>query len=128
MSSINLVAEAAQEYATDCFASTADHDFRLSAAVFECCGGVIRRVDYWSLPEEDVLHNECGADGYTAWVMNATVPAQMVDDDGDVHAFEHEVVEIFAISDTGGLLIGEAAVVRVAGLPPCLGPFRRINL
>jgi hypothetical protein len=60
--------------------------------------------------------------------MNATVAAEMVDDDGDVHAFEHEVVEIFAISDTGGLLIGEAAVVRVAGLPPCLGPFRRINL
>ncbi|MBV9006981.1 MAG: hypothetical protein JO181_20100 [Solirubrobacterales bacterium] len=57
----------------------------------------------------------------TAW-SHGTVVTLLVDSGSRTSAVEQEVVEILAVD--GDLVLAEAAVViRIPGLPPCLGAF-----
>jgi hypothetical protein len=57
----------------------------------------------------------------TAW-SHGTVVTLLADCDTGVVAFEQEMIEILAME--GETVLAEAAaVVRIPGLPPCLGPF-----
>jgi len=50
----------------------------------------------------------------------------LADSEGGTVQYEQEVVEILAMDDSD-VLAEFAFVVRICGLPPCLGPFGRLN-
>jgi hypothetical protein len=57
----------------------------------------------------------------TAW-SHATVVTLLVDSCSATSAVEQEAVEILAVD--GDLVLAEAAsIVRIPGLPPCMGSF-----
>ena len=58
----------------------------------------------------------------TVW-SHSTLVTLLADSDTGTVEFEQEMVEILAME--GEMVLAEAAaVIRIAGLPPCLGPFQ----
>jgi hypothetical protein len=120
---IEYLVEIAKDWTVGCFASAQRSEFALAPQRFELTGRGVRRrrVKSGSLEAESPL--DAGADlaSATAW-SHGTVVTLLVDSGSTTTAVDQEVVEILAVD--GDLVLAEAAaVVRIPGLPPCLGAF-----
>lgn len=90
---------------------------------FELCGTVIRRVPIPAGTAEATSPFDAVTQVRrpTAWAHD-TVAVVFADSETGAVAFEQEVVEILAMDDDD-VLAEAACVIRISGLPPCLGPF-----
>jgi hypothetical protein len=124
---IEYLIEIAKDWSVGCFASAQGSGFTLAPHRFELTdAGVRRRRVRRGSPEGvsplalmDDLTNP------TVW-SHTTVVTLLVDSDADTTttAIEQEMVELLAVD--GDLVLADAAaVIRIPGLPPCLGAFGR---
>ncbi len=122
---IEYLVEIAKDWTVGCFASAQRSEFTLAPHRFELTDtGVQRRRVRRESPEGvsplavmDDLTNP------TVW-SHTTVVTLLVDSECATTAIEQEMVEILAVD--GGLVFADAAaVIRIPGLPPCLGAFGR---
>lgn len=120
---IDYLVEIAKDWTTSCFASAQRNGFKLAPHRFELTGTGVRRcrVKPGSLEAISPLDAAADVAQPTAWT-HATAITLLVDLDATTTAVEQEVVEILALD--GHVVLAEAAaVVRIPGLPPCLGAF-----
>ncbi|MBV9197697.1 MAG: hypothetical protein JO168_26475 [Solirubrobacterales bacterium] len=116
--------EMAKDWTVSCFASAQSSEFMLAPHRFEITemGVRRRRVKPGSLEAVSPLDAVTDVSNPTAW-SHGTVVTLLVDYGSRTSAVEQEVVEILALD--GDFVLAEAAgVIRIEGLPPCLGAFR----
>jgi hypothetical protein len=106
---IDLVVVAAKDFAHAAFGKARRSDFRLPNPRFQYADGVIRRV--WGRRVDPAV---CGA-----WVANV-----LIETDGG--SLSDEIVEIVATTPEAEIIVEEAFVARILGVPPVLGSFRRV--
>lgn len=119
----SYLVEIAKDWAVNSFASAERSDFTLATYRFDFYGSGVRRrrVKPGSLEAVSPLDAVAGLSKPTAWA-HSTVATLLVDSDSTTTAVEQEVVEVLALD--GEVVLAEAAtVVRIPGLPPCLGAF-----
>jgi len=120
---IDYLVEIAKDWTVSCFASAQSGEFTLPPHRFELTetGVRRRRVKPGSLEAVSPLDGLVDRADPTAW-SHGTVVTLLVDSGSTTSAVEQEVVEILAVE--GDAVLAEAAVViRIPGLPPCLGAF-----
>ena len=120
---IEYLIETAKEWTASRFASAQRSEFTLPAHRFELTvtGVRRRRVKPGSLEAESPLDAVTELANPSAW-SHGTVITLLIDTAERTSAVEQEVVEILAVD--GDLVLAEAAtVIRIPGLPPCLGAF-----
>jgi len=120
---IHYLVELAKDWTVSCFASAQRSEFALAPHRFELTetGVRRRRVKPGSLEAVSPLDRLVDRPDPTAW-SHGTIVTLLVDSGSRTSAVEQEVVEILAVD--GDLVLAEAAVViRIPGLPPCLGAF-----
>jgi hypothetical protein len=120
---IQYLVEIAKDWTLGCFAAAQSSEFALPAHRFEFAEAGVRRrrVRPGSLEAVSPLDALADPANPTAW-SHSTVVTLLVDSGSTTAAVEQEVVEILAVD--GDLVLAEAAVViRIPGLPPCLGAF-----
>jgi hypothetical protein len=123
VTSLEYVIEVAKGWALARFSAAEDSEFELPPHRFELHGTAIRRHP---LPENEPeasspLDAVPRVGRPTAWAHSAVVTV-LADGEAGTSAFEQEVVEVLAMKD-GEVLAEAAPVIRISGLPPCLGPF-----
>jgi hypothetical protein len=117
--------EVAKDWTLARFEAAESSEFVLGPHRFELGGaGVQRRALAPDSPEAasplDAIQR---ASIPTAW-SHSTFVTLLADSDTGTVEFEQEMVEVLAME--GETVFAEAAaVIRVPGLPPCLGPFHR---
>ena len=120
---IEYLVEVAKDWTLACFAAAQSSDFALAPHRFELNGaGVRQRALAPDSPEArspfDAIWR---APTPTAW-SHTTLVTLLIDSDTGTLEFEQEMVEILAME--GETVLSEAAaVIRIPGLSPCLGPF-----
>jgi hypothetical protein len=123
---IEYLVEIAKDWTVSCFASAQSSDFTLALHGFELTGAGVQRHRVRPASPEVVSPLAVMADlaHPTVW-SHGTVVTLLVDSGSTTAAIEQEVVETLAVD--GDLVLADAAavVVRIAGLPPCLGAFGR---
>lgn len=113
---LDYIAEVAKDWVTGAFAAAEDSDFALAPHRFELDGHTVRR--HRLAAEIDLAE---AAERPAAWVRKDVVTVRGDAGYGRVE-YEQEIVEILGVEDDD--VLEEAAfVVRIPGLPPCLGPF-----
>ena len=120
---LKYVVELAKDWTTARFTAAQTSDFALSPHRFELCGAAVRRHAIPSdSPEGRSPFDAVGRTQHpTAWAHSAVITV-LADSEGGTVQYEQEVVEILAMDDSD-VLAEFAFVVRICGLPPCLGPF-----
>ena len=123
IATVEYVVEVAKDWALARFAAAQSSEFVLRPNRFELSGaGVRRHALAPDSPEAaspfDVVRR---APTPTAWAHSMLVTLLADCDTGTVE-FEQEMVEILAMEDEA-VLVEAAAVIRIPGLAPCLGPF-----
>jgi hypothetical protein len=123
MAEIDYLVEIAKEWTVSCFASARSSQFMLAPHRFELTETGVRRrhVKPSSVEAESPLDAVVDVSHPTAW-SHGTVVTLLVDSGPATSAVEQEVVEILAV-DGEVVLAESAAVIRIPGLPPCLGAF-----
>ncbi len=127
LATLEYVVEVAKDWTLARFAAAQRSEFVLGAHRFELCGTAIRRHPIApGTPEAsspfDAIRR---VDRPTVWAHNA-VAIVLADSETGTLAFEEEVVEILAMEDDD-VFADAASVIRISGLPPCLGPFWRVQ-
>ena len=120
---LEYVLEVAKDWTCARFAAAETADFVLQTHRFELVGGAVRRrsVPPASLEGQspfDAVHQTRRP---TAWA-HGTILTVLADSETGTDQYDQEIVEILAMEGTD-VLVECALVVRIAGLPPCLGPF-----
>jgi hypothetical protein len=118
------VVEVAKHWTLARFSVAQTTDFALAPHRFELCGGAVRRHAVPPQSPEgqspfDAVHRSKRP---TAWAHSAVLTV-LADSDAGTVEYEQEVVEILAMDDSE-VFAEFAYVIRICGLPPCLGPFR----
>ena len=120
---IEYLVEVAKDWTLACFAAAQCSDFAFAPHRFELNGaGVRRRALAPESPEAtspfDAIRR---APTPTAW-SHSTLVTLLADSETGTWEFEQEMVEVLAMD--GEMVLSEAAaVIRIPGLAPCLGPF-----
>lgn len=120
---IDYLIETAKEWTLSCFASAQRSEFTLAPHRFDLTetGVRRRRVKPGSLEAVSPLAAIDNPSRPIAW-SHSTVITLLIDSNSETSAVEQEVVEVLAID--GKVVLAEAAaVIRIPGLPPCLGAF-----
>jgi len=120
---LEYLVEVAKDWAVARFADAQTSDFALEPHRFELRGAAVRRypVSPDSLEGRSPFDAVTWARRATAWAHNAVLTLIADGEIGTDH-YEQEVVEILAMENTD--VVAECAyVVRIDGVPPCLGPF-----
>jgi hypothetical protein len=123
ITTVEYLVEVVKDWTLARFAAAQRSDFVLGPHRFELIGAGIRRHALApGSPEAaspfDVVRR---APTPTAW-SHSTLVTLLADSDTGTVEFEQEMVEILAMD--GEMVLAEAAaVIRIAGLAPCLGPF-----
>jgi hypothetical protein len=123
IATVEYLVEVAKDWTLARFAAAQRSDFVLGPHRFELSGaGVRRHALAPDSPEAaspfDVVRR---APTPTAW-SHSTLVTLLADSDTGTVEFEQEMVEVLAMD--GEMVLAEAAaVIRIAGLAPCLGPF-----
>lgn len=122
---IEYLVEIAKDWTLGCFASAQSSEFALAPHRFELTGAGVqrRRVRPGSPEAASPLAVMADLANPTVW-SHGTVVTLLVDSGPTTTAIEQEMVEILAVD--GDLVLADAAaVIRIPGLPPCLGAFGR---
>jgi hypothetical protein len=120
---IEYLVEVAKDWTLARFAAAQSSEFVLGPHRFELHDGGVQRSALAPDSREaaspfDVVRR---APTPTAW-SHSTVVTLLADSDTGTVEFEQEMIEILAME--GETVLAEAAaVIRIPGLPPCLGPF-----
>jgi hypothetical protein len=123
IATIEYLVEVAKDWTLARFAAAQSSEFVLGPHRFELSGGRVRRNALApDSPEAaspfDAIRR---APIPTAW-SHSTVVTMLADSATGTVEFEQEMIEILAME--GETVLAEAAaVIRIPGLPPCLGPF-----
>jgi hypothetical protein len=120
---IEYLVEVAKDWTLARFAAAEHSEFVLAPHRFELWGARVRRH---ALPPDsreaaspfDAIRR---APRPTVWSRSTPVTL-LVDSDTGTLEFDQEMVEILAM-DGETVLAEAAAVIRISGLAPCLGPF-----
>ena len=120
---IDYLVEIAKDWTVSSFACAQKSGFTLTPHRFELTGTCVRRsrLKPGSLEAASPLDAVPEVSHPTAW-SHGTVVTVLADLESTTVAVEQEVVEVLAVD--GDVVLAEAAaVVRIPGLPPCLGAF-----
>jgi hypothetical protein len=123
IATIEYLVEVAKDWTLARFTAAETSEFVLGPHRFELRGGGVRR--HALAPESPEAASPFNAirraPTPTAW-SHSTVVTLLADSDTGTVEFEQEMIEILAME--GETVLAEAAaVIRIPGLPPCLGPF-----
>jgi hypothetical protein len=120
---LEYVVEIAKDWTRARFAAAQTADFALPPQRFELLGAAVRRrpVSPTSLEGQSPFDAVPRAPHPTAWT-HGTILTLLADSDAGTVQYDQEAVEILAMEGTD-VLVECAFVVRIGGLPPCLGPF-----
>jgi hypothetical protein len=120
---LEYVVEVAKDWTRARFASAQTPDFALPPHRFELFGAAVRRraVSPASLEGQSPFDAIRQSPHPVAWTHSTTVTL-LADSDAGTAEYDREAVEILAMEGTD-VLVECAFVVRVSGLPPCLGAF-----
>ena len=123
VATIEYLVEVAKDWTVARFAAAQSSEFVLGPHRFELSGAGVRR--HALAPDSREAASPCDAvrraPTPTAW-SHSTVVTLLADSDAGTVEFEQEMVEILAMD--GEMVLAEAAaVIRIPGLAPCLGPF-----
>ena len=124
LATLDYLAAVAKDWAVSTFAAAKDSEFTLAAHRFDMNGSTVRRrrVPRQSPEAENPLAGTGNRDTPTAWARCDTVTLLADCVDGTSVAYKQEIVEIIGVEEDD--VVAEAAmVVRIPGLPPCLGRF-----
>lgn len=123
LASLEYVVEVAKDWTLARFAAAQGSEFVLVPHRFELRGETIRRSPIAAGTAEAASPFDAVSRVRrpTAWAHSA-VATMLADSETGTFAFEQEVVEILAMADHD-VLAEAACVIRIGGLPPCLGPF-----
>jgi hypothetical protein len=120
---LDYLAEVAKDWAVSRFAGAEDSDFVLMPHRFELHGHTVRRRSI--TPEGHEAADPLKAAGRPPdpilWARSDVVTLLADSHSGPIE-FEQEIIEILGVEDDD-VLAEVAFVVRIPGLPPCLGPF-----
>jgi hypothetical protein len=123
IASVEYLVEVAKDWTLARFAAAQSSEFVLGPHRFELSGAGVRRHALAPDSAEAASPVEAvqRAPTPTAWSHSAVVTL-LADSDTGALQFEQEMVEILAME--GETVLAEAAaVIRIPGLAPCLGPF-----
>jgi hypothetical protein len=120
---LEYVVEVAKDWTRGRFDAAQTGDFALPPHRFELLGGAVRRcsVSPASLEAQSPFDAVPRAPHPTAWT-HGTILTLLADSADGTAQYDQEAVEILAMEGTD-VLVECAFVVRIDGLPPCLGPF-----
>jgi hypothetical protein len=120
---LEYVVEVAKDWARARFAGAQTADFALSPHRFELIGAAVRRraVSPASPEGQSPFDAVPRAPRPTAWAHGTTLTL-LADSEAGAAQYDQEAVEILAMEGTD-VLAECALVVRIGGLPPCLGSF-----
>jgi hypothetical protein len=120
---LEYLVEVAKDWTRARFAAAQTADFALPPHRFELRDtAVLRRgVSRASLEGQSPFDAVRQAEHPTAWA-HGTILTLLADSETGTEEYDQEAVEVLALEGTD-VLVECALVVRVAGLPPCLGPF-----
>ncbi len=123
VATIEYVVEVAKDWTLATFVAAESSEFVLLPHRFELCGTAVRRyaVSLNSPEARSPFDAVRRTQRPTAWSHSAVLTVLADSETGTVE-FEQEVVEILAM-DGDDVLAEAASVIRISGLPPCLGPF-----
>ena len=120
---LDYLAEVAKDWAASRFAAAQDSDFALTPHRFEFQGSTVRRRRV--PPDSREAADPLGAVGRphqpVAWAHGETLTLVADLPSGSV-AYDQEIVEILGAKGDE-VVAAAASVVRIPGLPPCLGRF-----
>ena len=123
IATIEYLVEVAKDWTLARFAAAQGSDFALSPYRFELGDAGVRRHALApdsreaASPFDTVRRTRTP----TAW-SHSTLVTLLADSDTGTLQFDQEMVEILAMEDE--IVVAEVAtVIRIPGLPPCLGPF-----
>lgn len=124
LTTLDYLAEVAKDWAMSRFAAAEDSDFNLAPQRFDLNGPTVRRhqVPPNSCEAADPLTFARRSQRPTAWARSDTVVLITDCEDGESVAYQQEIVEIIGVEEDD-VLAEAAMVVRIPGLPPCLGRF-----
>jgi hypothetical protein len=120
---LEYVVEVAKDWTCARFAAAQTAEFALAPHRFELFGAAVRRgaVSPASLEGQSPFDAIREASHPTAWAHGTTLTL-LADSEAGATQYEQEAIEILAMEGTD-VLVECAFVVRIEGLPPCLGPF-----
>ena len=123
IATIEYLLEVAKDWTIARFAAAEHSEFVLVPHRFELCGVRVRRH---ALPPDSreaasPFDAIARAPRPTVW-SHSTLVTLLADSHAGTVEFEQEMVEILAM-DGETVLAEAAAVIRISGLAPCLGPF-----
>lgn len=124
LTTLDYLAAVAKDWAISRFATAEDSDFTLAPHRFDLNGSTVRRrrVPGRSREAADPLAFADRRQTPTAWARNDTVVLVADCADGESVTYHQEIVEIISVEKDD--VVAEAAtVIRIPGLPPCLGRF-----
>jgi hypothetical protein len=125
IAAIEYLVEVAKDWTLARFAAAENSEFVLAPHRFELWGARVRRQP---LPPDSPeaaspFHATRRVPKPTVWSHSTSVTL-LADCQTETVEFEQEMVEILAMN--GETVLAEAAaVIRIPGLAPCLGPFHR---
>jgi hypothetical protein len=124
LTTLDYLAEVAKDWAMSRFAAAEDSDFKLAPHRFDLNGSTVRRhpVARHSREAADPLTFASKWQTPTAWARSDMVVLITDCEDGESVAYQQEIVEIIGVEEDD-VLAQAAMVVRIPGLPPCLGRF-----
>jgi hypothetical protein len=124
LSTLDYLAEVAKDWAISRFAAAEDTDFALAPHRFDLNGTTVRRrrVPRHSREAADPITFAGNRKAPAAWARSDTVVLIADCADGQSVTYEQEIVEIIGVEDDD-VVAAAAMVVRIPGLPPCLGRF-----
>jgi hypothetical protein len=124
LGSLEELVEVAKRWTLTRFALARKSHFALDPVRFELWGGVVRRhaISPESLEGRSPFDAVQRTSRPTVWAHGAVMTVLSDSDTGTVE-YEQEVVEILAMDASEGFA-EFAYVIRIPGLPPCLGPFQ----
>jgi hypothetical protein len=124
LTTLDYLVEVAKDWATSRFATAEDSNFTLTPHRFDLNRTTVRRhrIPRQSREVADPFTFARKRPAATAWARSDTVVLLTDCEDGESVAYQQEIVEIIGVEDDD-VLAEAAMVVRIPGLPPCLGRF-----
>ena len=123
LGTLEYVVAVAKDWTSARYAAAQTAAFTLPPHRFELFGAAVHRraLSPLSLEGQSPFDAVTWAEHPTAWA-HATVLTMLADSESGTVQYDQEAVEILAM-EGNDVLVECAFVIRVAGLPPCLGPF-----
>jgi len=120
---LEYMLEVAKDWTCARFAAAQTADFAFPTHRFELVGRAVRRrsVSPASFEGQSPFDAVRRARHPTAWAHGTTLTL-LADSEAGTDQYDQEAVEILAMEGTD-VLVECAFLVRIPGLPPCLGPF-----